>query len=285
MKNIAMLLLALMTLSATAQNTSEIIVNEGETFVIDKETPKTLNKLVLQNNSTLTVSSDLQEIKMVVDSLIMGKNVVINTRGIDGNNGISYTTAPPRSQHSSGRGGTKGGNGENGTDGKDVFIQANVVHFVKFQLITDGGHGGHGGKGQNGGKGANASCPDKHGRNGGKGGNGGNGGNGGSAGKVLITFNSFQILIDPETGSVCPNPISWIGKGGNAGEGGNAGTGGPGGNSGCCLECPWPASGCCSKVSGGNRGDNGSWGYSGVHGLDQAYDKPGWFRYHSDGSN
>ena len=187
-----MILLVLITQSVKAQNPSEIIVNEGKTFVFKKATPKTLNKLVLENNSILTVASDLKKIKIVVDPLIMGKNVVINTRGKDGNNGVSYTTDPPRSKYSSGRGGEKGGNGEDGTDGKDVFIQANVVHFVKFQVITNGGHGG---KGQNGGKGANASCPDKHGRNGGKGGNGGHGGNGGDAGNVLITYNSFSYVL------------------------------------------------------------------------------------------
>ena len=261
---------------------SELIIKEGSTVTINKNFPTLINLLILEDNSTLKAGSDIEKINLKIDHLKIGKNVKIKALGESGTNGTSHAgNAPRRTSRSTttGRTGSDGGNGENGVNGKDVIISANKLELVSFTVDTSGGNGGNGGAGQGGGKGANADCPAGNGGTGGRGGRGGNGGRGGDAGKVTIRFNEFKLLQDPNTGAFVNNPYSWIATGGTGGEGGNAGGGGSGGNSGCCADCPWPTSGCCLKVDGGDRGSPGSKGSDGGDGSTQDTDKA-WFAYH-----
>jgi len=224
---------------------------------------------------------EVSEFWIIARKIIAGENAKITyypqenpnhgTRGRDGANGISYSSACQGGHRArrggDGENGAEGGKGADGLDAPNINIFVLEIDsmpdiFAKGQRGGQGGQGGQGGDGGNGERGRSSRtwhgiyCTRRrgsggHGGNGGDGGLGGYGGDGGDGATVTIaTLQSQMSMVHTRPFSINIDG----GMGGRSGIQGDAGKYGKGGKKGC--DDDW----ICDDDAGSN-GQNGQNGH------------------------
>lgn len=240
-----MLTLAIISPIIVCSQVENLIIAENDTIKIDNNS--TFDKLEMQDNSVIYVSTTLDTISITAKSFHFGENCEIyieGEHGIDGHTGISLTSTRECKD------GKNGGHGSDGTNGEDapVLTMRGTIHKIGYlNIVSAGGSGGDGGDGGKGERGGNADddtfkCSCDAGA-GGNGGNGGNSGAGGAGSDVIFYYDSMD-----EAAMQLINNFRYSSK---TGSDGRPGRGGDYGQEG-------PAKGWCEqKGRDGSKGNDG----------------------------
>ncbi|GAA6168320.1 hypothetical protein [Sessilibacter corallicola] len=88
----------------------EMTVGAGQTKIIDSSFPKALDKLALEDGAKLVLGADETELRLTVQEMIMGKNVLISAQGKSAKNAVHLTGSESRRTSGAGTG-SHGGKG------------------------------------------------------------------------------------------------------------------------------------------------------------------------------
>ena len=204
---------------------ADLIVAAGEIYTItEKERVLQLNKLTIGDKATIKFAEGVTYWDLSAKQVEIGRDVVIDGRGMEGVDGADGVTATARAGDCS-----KGQNGDNGAAGQaggkavDVQMKLAVTKLGSMKVLLDGGEGGDGGDGAQGQRGGVAgSCKPT---GGGDGGQGGEGGKGGDGGKLVISLSAASKDINL---MAVAHQIEASAEAGDAGDGGDGGKGGEG---------------------------------------------------------
>jgi hypothetical protein len=220
------LLICCISISCFAQvRIEKLVVKAKDIYTLAPSDIIVADTLVMMDSSRIRLNDLKGENYIRTHVAIIGKNCVIDGRGINGKRG--QNGAPGRTPIGpcvDGGPGRNGGRGLDGASGLNLFLYIDSIN-VKGSLIIDlsGGDGADGGNGGGGG-GGSPGTTHCYGGNGGDGGNGGAGGSGGRGGTLSLGGNGvsqFRTMI----GQI----LTIQNKGGSFGYGGISGYGGPSG--------------------------------------------------------
>lgn len=259
------LLLCLMLLLPVSLHANDLIVASGETYTItENQRELQLEKLILGDKATIKFAPGISYWDVRAKHVEIGRDVVIDGRGVDGAAGMSAVAVTDRAENCTK--GKRGGDGEAGArGGNGVDIQMNIVvaKLGSMKVMVDGGAGGTGGNGAQGQQGGLAKSCDP--TDGGDGGNAGIGGVGGNGGKLTVSLNA-TAQAKSQSLMALSHQIEASAAGGRAGIGGKAGVGGNGSEAQFINQKT--LTGDKQWVSGGKKGKQGLESEKGKDGIE-----------------
>ncbi len=198
-------------------------VKPNQTFVITAaQSTMVLDEVYLDDDVQIKFADDVHVWSLSAKRARIGKNVLIDGRGIDGQPGTNGEAWPGAAkQCEDGEKGRDANMGTAGTQGVSINLKLGIEDIGSLIINTAGGVGGRGGVGGNGQVGG--SIHKCNGANGGMGGSGGKGGSGGDAGNVSV---NFWDISGKEQGQLYSSLITVRADAGPAGMAGDGGTGG-----------------------------------------------------------
>ena len=262
----ALLLMVISNQAFTNQAVNEINVTQGQTLNAPASSPLQLDRLIMEDNSTLIINSDLREWLLTAEYVEIGNNVRIIANGSHGTNANNITQPyPENTQCSDAQNGQDAQSGSSGYDGVNLELDLNIARFGSLTIESTGGNGGNGGDGGNGESLDQTKACEEHRKGdkvaGGRGGNAGDGGDGGSGGDIVVRY----AFIDPsQANASIKNAITILNQGGKGGLGGTKGTGGNGSPGFYTKRKSLTGNQTWSK--GGKKGKNGDSGRKGLKG-------------------
>lgn len=204
---------------------SQDTIFKNTSFTINSS-PHFFDDLVMEDNSSIIISSELREVEIHMKKAVIGKNCLIKAIPKHGERAKSQNKIPSKSSDCSngaeGFEGIPGGNGENGCN---IKLAIGIFKIGNLLFISHGGNGGYGGVGGKGGAGGDSDCTCH--TTGGRGGRGGIGGRGGNGGKIIVEYSDSNPNITLKK-SELRNIFEIDNERGYGEQGGEGGVGGPG---------------------------------------------------------
>lgn len=149
MKNSIFCVASILFFSSTVLCQSIFKILEGETFVVEKKNAKMLvDKWIMEDNSQILISDDLDGWEINANEASFGNNCRIVGIGKNGTNGKSSSVHGTASgECKDGGWGGNGNNGAKGSSGKMIKIVMGLLNVNDLYIDVSGGDGGIGGNG------------------------------------------------------------------------------------------------------------------------------------------
>jgi hypothetical protein len=257
--------LCLMLLLSVSVQAADLIIANGETYTVtESQRDLQLEKLIIGDKATIKFASGVTYWDMSAKYAEIGRDVVIDGRGVEGAKGLSAAVIVDRAANcAKGKRGADGEAGARGGNGVDIQMNLAIAKLASLKIVVDGGAGGIGGDGAKGQQGGLAkSCNPTEGGNGG---NAGVGGTGGNAGKLIISL-SATTQAKNQSLMALSHQIEASASAGRGGISGKAGDGGDGSEGQFINQKT--LTGDKQWVSGGKKGKPGLDGEKGKDGVE-----------------